>query len=182
MNRQLSAARTFAPVLVLSTFAVASCAGSSDEEVPSKICGTRIDAKHVRPLLGDTGKFSEYSRLDNANAQTAPCDLMIDDQPVLSFRFAWSSDSVDIMKYAASDASVSSLTEPHRTSSKYQTVIGNDGAISTASCKNSDASHFTLTLLLPQASKQESELRTDIKNFMDAYMKKTVEGFKCGGR
>ncbi|MFD4634861.1 hypothetical protein ACFVYR_10795 [Streptomyces sp. NPDC058284] len=169
------------PMLALSTLALASCGENSDEKVPSKICGTTINAQYVRPLLKDSGKFSEFSRLDNARARTAPCDLMIDDQPVMSFRFAWSPTSVDIMKYATSDSSVSSLREPRQTGGEYQTVIGDDGAISTAACRKSDASYFTLTLLLPRSSKYDSGPRADIKKFMGVYMKEAMKGFKCGG-
>ncbi|MEU5896406.1 hypothetical protein [Streptomyces venezuelae] len=130
-------------------------------------------------MLDDSGNFGEYSRLDGAGTRTAPCDLLIDDYPVMQFRFAWSSEPVNIMKFATSDNSVSHLAEPRRIDGEHETVVGNDGAISTAACKRGDASYFTLTMLLPRASRSDAELRTHIKKFMGAYMKAALAKFNC---
>lgn len=185
LRPQGSTARALAPLLALSALAtLSSCVGNSGDAIPKKICGTEINERYVRPLLDDSGRFGEYSRLDGAGTRTAPCDLLIDDYPVMEFRFAWSSDAVDPMKYAASENSMSRrLTEPRRSTKKsgHETVIGNDGAISTAACRKGDASYFTLTVRLPKASRSDTELRRSIEKFMGVYMKAALERFDCDG-
>ncbi|MFI7320365.1 hypothetical protein [Streptomyces venezuelae] len=133
-------------------------------------------------MLDDSGNFGEYSRLDGAGTRTAPCDLLIDDYPVMQFRFAWSAEPVNIMEFAASDNSMSHLAEPRRINGEHETVVGNDGAISTAACERGDASYFTLTMLLPRASRSDAELRTHIEKFMGVYMKAALAKFDCQGR
>ncbi|WP_367048359.1 hypothetical protein [Streptomyces sp. Je 1-332] len=178
-----NAVRALTPALAVAALAaVASCSGAPDEDIPRRICETNISPEITRPLIGRAGAFDEYSRLDNKGAHTAPCVLLLDEKAVMRFRFAWSSDRVDPMKYAESTLSVSNLTEPRRTEGRYRSVVGNEGAMSTVACKKAGESYFTLTMKLPEAPTSDSQLRGDIEEFMTAYMNATVKKLGCRGK
>ncbi|MFI1162193.1 hypothetical protein ACH4UM_00955 [Streptomyces sp. NPDC020801] len=105
----------------------------------------------------------------------------MDDQMVLSMRFAWHPDQVNSLQIATSSESISSLTSPVRLASAYETTIGNNGAISTAPCKTDVGSYFTLTLRLATVNPTTDTRRASIEKFMRAYFPATVKTLGCQG-
>lgn len=83
------------------------------------------------------------------------------------------------MYLAKETESVSRVTEPRSIDFTYKTVVGNDGAISTTSCKTNGGKYFTLTLQLSQANPTDQGHRKDIEQFIRAYFPATVKTLDC---
>ncbi|GAA3376380.1 hypothetical protein GCM10020367_47850 [Streptomyces sannanensis] len=163
--------------LAMST--LVSCSSSAEEPIPERICGTPVDADLVRPLLEPLGKIDEYNEVDRKTAKTAPCLILVDEKATLRFRFSWHGGAVDPVKKATSIDSVITLNDPARADIGYNAAVGSDGAIATTACRTSGGDHFTLSLLLPRAPKNDKDTRTAIEAFMRAYMRETVKTLGC---
>ena len=99
---------------------------------------------------------------------------------MLRLRFSWDESVPDLMYVATNTGSVSGVTAPRRTNSPNDTVVGTDGAISTAPCKTKGGNYFTLTLQLPQVRQLDRTHRKDIERFMRAYFPATLKTLGCG--
>ncbi|MFD8199393.1 hypothetical protein [Streptomyces sp. NPDC059701] len=175
VRRGLSGAAT---ALMLGLSAV-SCADSAEQTVPDRICGTRIDPDVTRQIVHPGDAWSEFNRVERAEAVTAPCVLLSDKKPVLDFRFWWTEDKPDLM-YLARPESISRVSQPRRVDFAEGAVMGTDGALSTAFCKSSSGKYFTLTLRMPQVTPVDGSHRKDIENFMRVYFPATVKTLRCG--
>jgi len=165
--------------LFLSSALVVSCGSSTDKGIPDVICGTRIAPNLTRPLVTSTEDWHEYDRVDRAEAITAPCLVLSGREVVLGFRFSWRDSETDLMYLAKNTGSVSRVTEPRSINSAYKTIIGIDGAISTATCQSNGGKYFTLTLQVPQISLMDDTHRKDIEKFMRAYFPATLKTLGC---
>ncbi|MEU6534964.1 hypothetical protein [Streptomyces sp. NPDC047000] len=156
---------------------VASCAGGY--EIPQTICGVKVDRNLTRHLVSSDAGFREYDRVDRSSAISAPCLLIAENDAVLRFRFSWDEVPMNLMYLATGTGSVSGVTDPRSIDFVYKTVLGTDGAISTAPCKTKGGNYFTLTLQLPQVRQQDYTHRKDIERFMRAYFPATLKTLGC---
>jgi hypothetical protein len=167
-------------LLVFSVLAFGvSCSGSASQEIPNRICGTLIDPALTRPLVASVNGWHEYDRVDRAEAITAPCLVLSDRNVVIRFRFSWDEGPENLMYLAEGTGSVSGVTAPHSIPSRYETIVGTDGAISTTPCKTKGGDYFTLTLQLPQIKLTDQTHRKDIEKFMRAYFPATIKTLGC---
>ncbi|MEV7126558.1 hypothetical protein [Streptomyces sp. NPDC093260] len=83
------------------------------------------------------------------------------------------------MYLAKGTGTVSGVTDPRPLSSPYPTLVGTDGAISTAPCRTKGGNYFTLTLQLPRIELTDRTHRKDIEKFMRAYFPATLETLGC---
>ncbi|MFH8767820.1 hypothetical protein [Streptomyces sp. NPDC017958] len=123
--------------------------------------------------------WHEYSRVDRAQAVTAPCLALAGSDVMLSFRFSWRPVATDLMYLAEDTGVVSGITDPRSISFGYKTIVGTDGAISQAPCETKGGNYFTLTLQLPQIKLTDQTHRKDIEKFMRAYFPATVKTLGC---
>ncbi|MER6455441.1 hypothetical protein ABT270_23005 [Streptomyces sp900105245] len=170
--------RAFLGWSVLVQCAVSSCAAPADQAVPEQICGVSVSSRLTRSLLTSKDDLREFSRVDRAEAVTAPCILQSGEHAVLGLRFAWDDAPTDLMYLAGSR--VSRIAEPHAVPFPFKTIVGNDGAISQTPCKTRGGRYFTLTLQLPQVRLGDRGRRADIEAFMRAYFPATVATLGCG--
>ncbi|MFJ9898705.1 hypothetical protein ACIQPR_35785 [Streptomyces sp. NPDC091280] len=124
--------------------------------------------------------MSEFTRVDRAEAITAPCVLLSGRDPVLDFRFSWDDTARDLMYLATNTGSVSGVREPREVDFAYKTIVGTDGAISVAPCKTKGGNYFTLTLQVPQIPLTDQTHRKDIEKFWRAYFPATLKTLGCG--
>ncbi|MEW1647718.1 hypothetical protein [Streptomyces sp. NPDC091219] len=128
-----------------------------------------------------TGKdFHEFTRVERSEAISAPCALLEGSDPVLEFRFSWEETEADLMYLALDPGTVSRITEPRTINSTYKTIVGTDGAISTAPCKTRGGDYFTLTLQVPRIPLTDQTHRKDIERFWRAYFPATLKTLGCG--
>jgi hypothetical protein len=155
--------------------------GENDErDLPESLCGTRVSPHLVDPLLPVKGDVFEWNDVDREHPQPAsPCLVYVDDRVALRLRFAWHSDAIDPLQVSKSVHSVSNLSMPKRADLPNATVIGNDGAISTTSCKAEAGSHFTLSVLLEGANPTRDTYRAPLQNLMRAYFPAVVKTLGC---
>ncbi|MGV9254622.1 hypothetical protein [Streptomyces sp. NPDC003697] len=180
--------RTRRRVRVLSLLALPLAATSvscekhqdADQPIPTTICGTRIDPALTRPLVTSANDWHEYDRVNRTEATTAPCLVLARQDVVMRFRFSWDSGARDLMYLARSTGSVSGVTDPRTIAFAYETVVGTDGAISTAPCRTKGGEHFTLTLQLPRIKLMDRTHREDIEKFMRAYFPAALRTAGCG--
>lgn len=178
MNSRINVGFAVLTVMSLSAFTV-SCDKSADHAIPKRICGTPVDPDITRPLVTSTDEFHEFNRVDRATAITAPCVLLSGKESVLDFRFSWDEKAPDLMYLAKDTGSVSGVADPRSIDFTYKTLVGTDGAISTAPCKTKGGEHFTLTLQLPQIKLLDGSHRKDIDKFMRAYFPAAVKTLNC---
>lgn len=154
--------------------------GSRDTKLPSSLCGTEVNRSLSRPLLGAGAEVTERNEVDHGRPRPSSwCEVFADGKDALSMRFAWHPDAIDPYEVARSVNSVSNVARPQRTDSVFQTVVGNNGAISTVPCKTSAGSYFTLTVLMKDADSVDQTHRADIEKFMRAYFPATVSTLAC---
>ncbi|MGW6400079.1 hypothetical protein [Streptomyces sp. NPDC055134] len=96
----------------------------------------------------------------------------------LRFQFSWHPDSIDPLKFASPDDTVTGLWNPSRMRLAESAAIGDNGAISTTRCKGGKGDHFTVALRLTQ-EESVPHLRSDIEQFMRAYMPATMKTVGC---
>jgi hypothetical protein len=159
---------------------LACCGRLVDEEIPGVVCGTRVNPDLVRSMVESADGWHEYDRVDRAVAITAPCLVLVSHDVILRFRFSWRETATDLMYLARDTGPISGIADPRRIESAYETIIGMDGAISTAPCKTNGGNYFTLTLQLPQVRQQDRTHRKDIERFMRAYFPATLKTLGCG--
>ncbi|MER7192443.1 hypothetical protein [Streptomyces flaveolus] len=155
--------------------------GEEDKrDLPESLCGTRVSPQILEPLLPAEGDVSERNDVDRDHPQPAsPCRVYVGDEVALRLRFAWHSDAIDPLQVAKSIHSVSNLSMPERADLPDATVIGNDGAISTTSCKTEAGSQFTLSVLLEGVNPTRDTYRAPLKNLMRTYFPAVVETLGC---
>ncbi|MEV8536857.1 hypothetical protein [Streptomyces sp. NPDC051211] len=177
MRKSLRLAVTGAAAVVL----LSGCGSDADEAVPGALCGTPIDPRLSRPLLEPLGEVTEIDRVERAKPQTAPCDVAVDGERALDFRFAWHKGSPeDLLRTATESSTVFRLTDPKRVDMGFQdSVLGNEGAIATTACKTSAGDHFTLRVFATRADPLKPDLRPAIEAFMRAYTAETVKTLNC---
>jgi hypothetical protein len=158
---------------------MASCSDSADQSLPKDICGTYVDPDLARPLVASAKDLHEFNRVDRREAKSAPCVLLSERDPVLYFNFYWTVDSPGLERLTKGDDLALDIVEPRSVHSSDATVVGNNGAISTALCRTSGGQHFTLALKLSQASPTDRTHRKDIEKFMRAYFPATLETLGC---
>ncbi len=159
-------------------FSAVSCTDSVDQTVPDEICGAHADPDVTRALVKPGGDWSEYDRVDRAEAVTAPCVLLSDKKPILDMSFWWTDGKPDLM-YLARPESVSRVNQPRSVDFADGAVVGTDGALATTPCKTKGGDYFTLTLQLPQVALLDSSHRKDIEKFMRAYFPAVVKTLGC---
>ncbi|WP_460106933.1 hypothetical protein [Streptomyces sp. YKOK-J1] len=158
----------------------AGCQTSTDQEVSDSLCGTKVNRSLSEPLLRPGGRVTERNEVDHKNPQPSSwCQIFVNGKGVLSLRFAWHPDAVDPSRIAQSSDSVSSLGQPARLKTSYETAAGNNGAVSTAPCKTRIGSYFTLSVLLDSSNPVDRSHRADIEKFMRAYFPATVKTLGC---
>ncbi|MEU5537950.1 hypothetical protein [Streptomyces sp. NPDC020362] len=154
---------------------------NGDAKPPTSLCGTKVSPILSEPLLQPGGKVTERNQVHRRKPQPSSwCQVFVDGKNVLAMRFAWHPDAIDPYEIAQSVNSVSSIKEPARLDTDYETAIGNDGAISTAECRTDIGSYFTLTLLLKNFNSVDRAHRKDIEKFMRVYFSATMETLGCG--
>lgn len=169
--------RVIGLVVLLIGLSVAGC-DTTDEALPAEICGSKVDAGLVQPLVADGGDWNEFNRVDRRRSVTAPCVLLSGPDPVLDFRFSWTKDKPDLM-YLAGTGSVSGVRDPLPVELAEDAVVGADGAIVTTSCDKGDTDYFTLGLQLPRVALTDRGHREDIERFMRQYFPATVRTLDC---
>ncbi|MFJ9792051.1 hypothetical protein [Streptomyces globosus] len=159
---------------------LAACS-TTDEALPETICGTPVSPALSGPLLRPRGKVKEGSRVDRQEARTAPCVLAVDGERAVSFRFAFHDGPPgDLLKYSR-ESSIIGLVEPAQVDLGFEdSVLGNDGATATASCKTAGGDHFTLTVKAERAYRKHPDLRPHVEAFMRTYMAETLRTLNCG--
>lgn len=169
-----------ASLVVLGFILLLTCCGKHAEPiVPKEICGTPIDPQVAHAVVEPAEGFHEFNRVDRGAAITAPCVLLSGNDPVLEFRFSWDRGPTNLMYLASGSGSVSRVTAPQRIPSLYTTLVGTDGAISTAPCGTKGGDYFTLTLQLPRIELTDRSHRGDIEKFMRAYFPATLKTLGC---
>lgn len=166
-------------VLSALVMSLASCSDSTGHSLPEAICGTYIDSDITRPLVASVKDLHEFNRVDRREAKSAPCALLSESDPVLYFNFYWTVDSPGLERLAKGDDLALDIVEPRSVHSSDATVVGNNGAISTALCRTSGGRHFTLVLKLSQVSPTDRTHRKDIEKFMRAYFPATLKTLGC---
>ncbi|MGV9288787.1 hypothetical protein [Streptomyces sp. NPDC003719] len=167
---------------LMAVFAGLWLFGEEDErDLPESLCGTRVSPELLGPLLPAEGDVSERNDVDRKHPQAAsPCRVYVGGEVVLRLRFAWHSGAIDPLQVSKSIHSVSNLAVPERVDSSEELVIGNDGAISTTSCRTDAGSHFTLSVLLEGVNPVRDTYRAGLENFMRVYFPATVRTLRCG--
>ncbi|WP_250402398.1 hypothetical protein [Streptomyces cellostaticus] len=131
-------------------------------------------------LVTPADDLHEFSRVDRAEAVTAPCVLLSKHDPVLEFRFSWDTRATDLMYLATDPGAVSNVTAPRYVENfPAKMLVGVDGAISQTACVTKGGRYFTLTLQLPQVQMARKSRRDDIEKFMRAYFPATVKTLDC---
>ncbi|MDG9716965.1 hypothetical protein [Streptomyces sp. DH24] len=159
--------------------AVTSCNGSSDEEIPQSMCGTRVDRDLARPLITSTDDLDEYSRVDRQEAISAPCALLSGGDPVLEFHFSWTPDAPGFAERDQFDPVFNDVAEWKVADLGEESVVGNNGAIVSTPCKTTRGEHFTLKLHMPRVKITDRSHRQDIIAFMRDYFPATVKTLHC---
>ncbi|MGW4275584.1 hypothetical protein ACWEGQ_25255 [Streptomyces seoulensis] len=98
---------------------------------------------------------------------------------MVRFRFSWDENATDLMYLAKNTGTVSGIADPRHITSPYTTLVGTDGAISTAPCGTKGGEYFTLTLQLPRIELTDRSHRGDIEKFMRAYFPATLKTLGC---
>ncbi|MFJ9198461.1 hypothetical protein [Streptomyces flaveolus] len=148
--------------------------------LPQSLCGTRVSAGDLKPLIPAEGEITERNDVDRRDPQPASwCSLNVNGKTALDLRFAWHDDEVDPVKVAGSVKSVSYLELPERATTYPRTAVGNNGAIATAPCRTKGGAYFTLSVLLKGTNLTDTGYRNDIEKFMRAYFPATVKTLHC---
>ncbi|MFG2653651.1 hypothetical protein [Streptomyces sp. NPDC048425] len=106
------------------------------------------------------------------------CTVSVDRSEVFDVTLTWHSDSIDPLKYASPNNSVTGLWDPERVKLADRAAIGDDGAIATTRCQGDQAEYFTLALKLAYDRKVPHR-KSDIDQFMRAYMPATMKAVGC---
>ncbi|MFJ6543164.1 hypothetical protein ACIQMP_21275 [Streptomyces sp. NPDC091385] len=173
MNARLIYA--FLPCVLLA----AGCASPDRGTVPEVICGVRSDPGLTRLIVAPGSEWREYNRVDREQAITAPCSVLSGKKVILDLGFSWRPTAADLMYLARNTGNVTGVTAPRAVDSRYDTVVGTDGAISQAPCQTKTGNYFTLTLQLPQIKLADQTHRNDIEKFMRVYFPATVGTLGC---
>jgi hypothetical protein len=156
--------------------------GGRDETrvLPQSLCGTRVSAGELKPLIPPEGEITERNDVDRRDPQPASwCSLNVSGKTALDLRFAWHDDQVDPVEVAGSVKSVSYLELPERATTYPRMAVGNDGAIATAPCRTQGGSYFTLSVLLKGTNPTDTGYRDHIEKFMRAYFPAVVKTLGC---
>lgn len=169
--------RLAAPVACIPLLSLAACSGPRPE-IPKKICGTRVDPKITKPLLRSTGKVSEWRTAGWGGKGHDVCTVSVDRSEAFDVTLTWHPDSIDPLKYASPNNSVTGLWDPERMKLADRAAIGDDGAIATTRCQGDQIEYFTLALKLAH-DRKVPHLKSDINTFMRAYMPATMKTVGC---
>ncbi|MFD8415913.1 hypothetical protein ACFV2Q_29855 [Streptomyces sp. NPDC059650] len=154
---------------------------TADEAIPETICGTPISPDLSGPLLRPHGKIVEGNLVDRPKAGLAPCEVLVDGKRALTFRFGFHDGPPGDLLASSRDSTVVGLTEPARVNLGFEdSVLGNEGAAATASCKTAGGDHFTLKMKVDRANALKQDLRPAVEAFMRAYMAETLKTLNCG--
>jgi hypothetical protein len=145
---------------------------------PKSICGTKVARGLFEPLLKPSGKVSEWHSAGWGESGSAWCIVSVSKERTLRFQFSWHPDSIDPLKFASPDDTVTGLWDPTRMRLAESAAIGDNGAISTTRCKSGKGDHFTVALRLTQEG-SVPHLRSDVEKFMRAYMPATMKTVGC---
>ncbi|MFC9612062.1 hypothetical protein [Streptomyces sp. NPDC056938] len=106
------------------------------------------------------------------------CTVSVDRSEAFDVTLTWHPDSIDPLKYASPNNSVTGLWDPERMKLADRAAIGDDGAIATTRCQGDQIEYFTLTLKLAH-DRKVPHLKSDINTFMRAYMPATMRTVGC---
>ncbi|MER6344493.1 hypothetical protein ACWC10_09370 [Streptomyces sp. NPDC001595] len=168
--------------LVLVVLAGVWLAGRGDERtLPDSLCGTRVGAEFLEPLLPADGDVSQDDGVDRNDPKPSSwCLVTAGGESALRLRFAWHSDRIDPLRIAESHSSVSFLEVPERVKvPKSRAVIGNNGAIATAPCTTAEGSYFTLSVLLDGVDQTRVTYRPSLEKFLRSYFPATLDTLDC---
>ncbi|MFD7301722.1 hypothetical protein ACFV83_12465 [Streptomyces pharetrae] len=150
--------------------------------LPESLCGTRIGPDLLRPLLPQDEAVTVDDDVDRERPRpSAWCVVYANGEEAIGLRYAWHSDPVDPLEIANSTSSVSQLELPQYVALPgARAVVGNTGAIATTSCRTSEGSYFTLSVLLEGVNVTADSYRSSLEDFMRAYFPATVKTLGCG--
>ncbi|MGW0410021.1 hypothetical protein ACWERI_15255 [Streptomyces collinus] len=87
---------------------------------------------------------------------------------------------MDLKYMVERTGSVARVADARRIDTKYDVLVGADGAIAATRCKSEAGDHFALTLQLPKIKPGDRAHRGDIERFMRAYFPATLRTLGCG--
>jgi hypothetical protein len=159
----------------------ASCTGDGKGTgALDTLCGTRVDAGLVRPLLPTTDDLDEDSRVERRNPVSAPCVLLAEGAEVMVLFFYWTDGAPKVTEPDYDTSGFQVLTETRPVDLGDGAVVGKNGAVVTTPCRTAEGGkHFTLKLYLPQVAPPDPGHRADIERFMRAYFPATVKTLDC---
>lgn len=160
-----------------SVAALASCS-TQHTEMPKSICGTKVTKALIEPLLKPTEKVSEWHSAGWGEPGSAWCIVSVGNDRTLRFQFSWHPDSIDPLKFASPDDSVTGLWDPSRMHLADSAAIGDNGAIATARCKSGKGDYFTIAFRLTRKG-SVPHLRSEVEKFMRNYMPTTMQTVGC---
>ncbi|MEV5309658.1 hypothetical protein [Streptomyces sp. NPDC052610] len=166
-------------LLLSLAFTATACSGSGDDQIPTVVCGTRVDRDLTRPLLTSTEDLHESSRVDRSEAISAPCTLLSDGRPILELFFYWTSDAPKLAGRSEYDSVFEDVSQGRPVDLADEAIVGTNGAIVSTPCKTDRSAHFTLKLHLHEAKITDEGRRKDIEKFMRAYFPATVKTLSC---
>ncbi|MFB7757387.1 hypothetical protein ACFC18_48725 [Streptomyces sp. NPDC056121] len=164
--------------LALAALATLTSCSAQHVAPPKSICDTKVAKNLIEPLLQPSGKVSEWHSAGWGESGSAWCIVSVGQERALRFQFSWHPDSIDPLKFASPDDTVTGLWDPARMRLADSAAIGDNGAISTTRCKGGKGTHFTVALKLTQEG-SVPHLRSDIEKFMRAYMPATMKTVGC---
>ncbi|MEU5056315.1 MULTISPECIES: hypothetical protein [unclassified Streptomyces] len=162
----------------LASIAALTSCGTKYTETPKSICGTKVTKALIQPLLRRSGKVSEWHSAGWGEPGSAWCIVSVGNDRTLRFQFSWHPDSIDPLKFASPDDSVTGLRDPSRMHLADSAAIGDNGAIATTRCKSGKGDHFTIALRLTQKG-SAPHLRSEVAKFMRSYMPTTMQTVGC---
>ncbi|WP_432164783.1 hypothetical protein [Streptomyces sp. bgisy031] len=106
------------------------------------------------------------------------CTVSVDKSDAFDITLTWHADAIDPLKYASPNNSVTGLWDPERMNLADRAAVGDDGAIATTRCHGDQIEYFTLALKLAH-DRKVPHLKSDINEFMRAYMPATMKAVGC---
>lgn len=155
-------------LLLLPAVLVAGC-GASKPQPPKSLCGVKVPASAVTPLLPEGEKVTE--KKSNYPSAKNSCLVYVDG----TYYFKVQNDP-DGKGYTPSPG-VFAPTKPRKFQGKLG--IGELQAQATADCADSKAVFGAISLTIAESDKLYADSRDDIEKFLNAYMPEVQKHYGC---
>ncbi|CAL9467146.1 hypothetical protein [Streptomyces sp. bgisy022] len=159
--------------LALLSLTISGCSAAG-YEIPSEICGRKIDPSSLEPLLPSGAEFEAEHTIDD-DLESA-CHIFVDKADTLAISELRNQNRFDVMEFVMADARL--FKNPRKSAVGDDTVTSDDWLISMNACTgHGKMDYYVVDVTL--ATKAGEETSRHLEQFIRSYLPEGMKKMGC---